>query len=136
MITPSTSDRLVSTILTLQQYPTLSGRIRHKMRKRLYLQGVVTQDNFEGEVRQQALESQKREGIKDPLTEEATDTWQQRICSLRDHLTDSYFSLHFSYKDLDDIIHEVLQEKGVEPPEALLSINPELAPLELSLIHI
>lgn len=133
MITPSTSDRLVSTILTLQQYPTLSGRIRHKMRKRLYLQGVVTQDNFEGEVRQQALESQKREGIKDPLTEEATDTWQQRICSLRDHLTDSYFSLHFSYKDLDDIIHEVLQEKGVEPPEALLSINPELAPLELTL---
>ncbi len=133
MMTPSTSDRLVSTILTLQQYPTLAGRIRHKMRKKLYLKSFVAQDAFEEEVRQRALESQRREGIRDPLIEEATETWQQRICSIRDHLTDSYFSLHFTYQDLDGIIHEVLQEKGVEAPEQLLSINPELAPLELTL---
>ncbi len=103
------------------------------MRKRIYLKGIITQETFEEEVRQKAVQSQIREGLRDPFAEEAADTWEKRVCSMRDQLSDYYFCMYYPHEELDIVIHEVLQEKGVEAQEPLLSLNPEIAPLELIL---
>ncbi len=103
------------------------------MRKRIYLKGTISQEIFEEEVRQKAVQSQIREGLRDPLTEEAADMWEKRVCAMRDQLTDYYFCMYYPNEELDTVIHEVLHEKGVEAQGTLLSLNPELAPLELIL---
>ncbi len=128
--TPAT-DRLVSVYLTVSQYPILSRKIRSLMRKRLYTSEYITKDRFDEEVRNQAVQSQTREGLNDPLLEELPDVWEKRISIIREQLTDYYFSIYFPFQDLEAVIKEVLQERGVEAQELLLSINPELAPLEL-----
>ncbi len=103
------------------------------MRRRMYVKGVVQKDVFDEEVKQRAIQSQLREGLRDPSIEEDSDTWEKRLCASRNQLTDYYFSIHFILQDLETVISDVLQEKGVEPQEAILSLNPELAPLEMIL---
>jgi hypothetical protein len=130
MYSPS-SDRLISIYLTISQYPILSSKIRSLMRKRLYIGGFTTKEKLEEEVRLQSVQSQIREGLHDPFNEEVPETWDRRFSIIRDQLTDYYFSLYFPFQDLESIINTILQERGVEAQESLLSINPELAPLEL-----
>lgn len=130
---PGASERLLTTYLTLRQYPILVGRIRSRMRKMMFSTGILQRDYFEEEVRQAALQSQEREGVKEPMLEETNEIWEVRICAIRDQLTDYYFSINLEIHDLEEIINSVLQEKGVEARESLLSINPELAPQDLIL---
>jgi hypothetical protein len=125
------SDRLVSVYLTLSQYPILSGRIRHQMRKRLYASGYLTKEKLDEEARKQAIQSQIREGMSDPFNEEVPETWEKRITVIRDQLTDYYFSIYFPFQELETLIADLLHERGIEAQDSLLSINPELAPLEL-----
>lgn len=127
------SDKLLTTYLTLRQYPILCGRIRSRMRKLMYSMGILQRDFFEDEVRQAALQSQQREGLRDPQQEESNDVWELRICAMRDQLTDYYFSINMDTHDLEEIVKNVLQEKGVEARDSLLTINPELAPQDLIL---
>lgn len=125
------SDRLVSVYLTVSQYPILCGKIRSLMRKRLYISGYITKEKLDDEVRKQAIQSQLREGLNDPLSEEIPETWDKRINIIRDQLTDYYFSIYFPYQELEVVITDILHERGIEAQDSLLSINPELAPLEL-----
>lgn len=127
------SDRYVSVYLTIAQYPILGGKIRSLMRKRLYTSGFITKERFDEEVRRQAIQSQIREGVSDPLNEEVSETWEKRICVIRDQLTDFYFSLYFPFQDLEDVIAVILHERGVEAQDTILSFNPEVAPLDLIL---
>jgi hypothetical protein len=99
----------------------------------MFSRGILQHDFFEDEVRQAALQSQQREGVRDPLQEESNEVWELRICAMRDQLTDYYFSINLDVHDLEEIIKYVLQEKGVEARDSLLSINPELAPQDLIL---
>ncbi len=130
---PAASEKMLTTYLTLRQYPILCGRIRSRMRKQMYSMGILQRDFFEDEVRQAALQSQQREGLRNPFQEESNDVWELRICAMRDQLTDYYFSMHMTPHDLEEIIAHVLQEKGVEARDSLLTINPELAPQDLVL---
>ena len=61
------SDRVLSIYLTLTEYPVLSARIRHNMRKQLFARGIITREAFDSEARQKAMQSQFREGLHDPL---------------------------------------------------------------------
>lgn len=128
--TPAT-DRLVSVYLTVAQYPILGSKIRSLMRKRLYTSGYITKERFDDEVRKQAIQSQVREGLNDPFNEEIPETWEKRINVVRDQLTDYYFSIYFPFQELESVITDILHERGVEAQDSLLSINPELAPLDL-----
>jgi len=47
---PSATDRLLSVYLVLSQYPVLSSRIRDLMRRELFRQKFLVQDEFEQEV--------------------------------------------------------------------------------------
>ncbi|HMD90544.1 MAG TPA: PEP/pyruvate-binding domain-containing protein [Anaerolineaceae bacterium] len=129
--TPTSADRLLSIYLALGQYPILSSRIRARMRRELFENNIVLPQNFEAEVREGALRSQEREGLRNPFNDEPAELWDMRMSHIRDQLTDLSFSEHFSFEVFQRLVNEVLKERGISVDQLLLSINPEVAPLEL-----
>lgn len=127
----SHSDRLMKITLALSQYPILSGRIRQQMRLELFSSGMVSPNDFETEVKNLAVASQDREGLRNPFAEEPAEVWETRVSRIRDQLTDVVFSQHFNIDELERIISDVLSERGIDVVGLMLSLNPELAPLEL-----
>src|SRR5690606_40264567 len=55
--------------------------------------------------------------------------WSSDVCS--SDLTDLKFSQYLTLDDLERLIAEVLSERGVDAAGLMLSINPELAPIDL-----
>lgn len=127
----SATDRLLSVFLVLSQYPMLASRIRDLMRRELFQQGFLDQSNFEKEVTTKSIQSQEREGLEVPQVEEPPEMWERRKTVVRDQLTDFYFSHHLSFELIEDLIEEVLNERGVTSHEALYEFNPEIAPHEM-----
>ncbi|PJF45663.1 MAG: hypothetical protein CUN48_17745, partial [Candidatus Thermofonsia Clade 3 bacterium] len=97
----------------------------------LFARGVITPAAFEAEVREMAVRSQAREGLRDPFSEEPAEVWEMRLSRVRDQLTDLKFSQYLTLDDLERLIAEVLSERGVDASGLMLSINPELAPIDL-----
>ena len=125
---PNSSERLLSLTIALGQYPILAPKIRARMRKELFTRCIVDQKEFEAQVRSEAIQTQKMEGVQDPLYQESSDIWELRKSVLRDQLTDLIFSRHLPFELMETMISEVLVEKGITPTEQHLAINPELAP--------
>lgn len=131
MTFPSISmDNVIKILLALSQYPILSTRIRHQMRKSLFSRGIITRDAFDEEARRKAVESQEREGLHNPYIEERTDVWETRLARVRDSLTDFYFSYNLPYSEFENIVRQVLTERGSAESD-FIWFNPELAPREL-----
>ena len=128
---PNTSEKLLNVTLALAQYPILSSRIRARMREELFARRITDIKRFEARLRDSAIKSQKLEGMHNPLNEESPDLWELRKSIVRDHLTDLLFSRHLPFALLEALIKEVLTERGISSDDMLLSINPELAPLDL-----
>jgi hypothetical protein len=124
------SDRVLSIYLTLTEYPVLSARIRHIMRKQLFQRGILSREAFEAEARQKAIQSQFREGLHDPYGEEAAETWGERLRIVRDHMTDFYFAHNLPYEDFEKIVRQAISERGETPN--LITFNPELAPQDMA----
>ncbi len=131
---PST-DRALRIYLALAQYPILRTRIRARMRRELFDRKVISPRNFEAEVREQAVRSQAREGLHDPLWEESEDIWETRLARLRNHLTDYYFAYNLQYDLFEEIVRNVLAERLHRTEEIEISFNPELAPQEMLFEH-
>lgn len=123
------SDRVLSIYLTLTEYPILSTRIRHIMRKQLFARGILSREAFDAEARQKAIQSQFREGLHDPYGEEAAETWGERLRIVRDHMTDFYFAYNLPYEDFEKIVRLAISERGEIPN--LITFNPELAPQDM-----
>jgi len=115
----------------LAQYPTLADSIRVRMREEMFRRGVISQEDFEAAVRASAIESQRREGLKDPFGQEEANVWQKRKERIRDYLTDAYFAFNLGSTLLDQIIAEVRSDQPVPTDSAELTFNPEIAPWEL-----
>ena len=128
---PSATDRLLSVYLALAQYPVLSSRIRDLMRRELFNRGFLDTNDFEQEVIRKAIQSQEREGLQRPQIEEPAEVWERRKAKVRDQLTDFYFSHHLNFELIEELIEEVLNERGVTTHEALYEFNPEVAPHEM-----
>lgn len=129
---PSTSsNNLLSIYLALAQYPILSSRIRERMRTEMFKRQVINPIDFEAEVRSMAVRSQRREGLTDPLTEEPTQVWELRVARVRDQLTDLKFSQNLPFGFFEELVNEILLEQGLSWRKLMLSLNPELAPLEM-----
>lgn len=136
MTFPSAStDRALSIYLALAQYPILKTGIRARMRRELFGRGVITAQAFEAEVREQAIRSQAREGLSNPLMEERAEDWEIRMARLRAHLTDFYFAYNLPYELFEQIVREVLAERGTRAGDLLVSFNPELAPQDMLFEH-
>ncbi len=124
-------DRQLNVYLALSQYPVLADRIRARMRHELYERGIISPQQFESEARANAIESQEREGLRNPFGEEAAEVWEYRLARVRELLTDQLFSRYLSFELFEQLIWEVLSERGVQAQQLSLSMNPELAPLEM-----
>ncbi len=131
---PST-DRALRIYLALAQYPILRTRIRARMRRELFDRGVITAKKFEAEVREQAVRSQAREGLHDPLWEESEDIWETRLARIRNHLTDFYFAYNLQYDFFEEIVRSVLAKRLHRTEEIEISFNPELAPQAMLFEH-
>jgi len=129
------TDRLMSITLALGQYPILGGRIRSRMREEIFKRGIIERQEFEAQVRKQAILSQEREGLRNPIGEEPAEVWEERHLRIRDQLTDLLFSQHLSFDLFQNVINQVLNERGVERTDPNLTFNPEQAPQELIFEH-
>jgi hypothetical protein len=128
---PSSTDRLLSIYLALAQYPILSERIRTRMRNTLFERGIISPQAFELQVRELAVRSQEREGLKNPFESEPAETWDLRISRIRNQYTDHMFARHLKFEDFERIVESVLGERGVNNQDIMVSFNAELAPTEL-----
>lgn len=129
MLPSPTTDRVLNIYLALTQYPILESRIRFRMREALFSRGIILQDAFESEVREKAIISQVREGLRNPYVEETFEQWELRLDRVRESLTDFYFAYNLPYEDFENIVRLTLAERGETPN--LVAFNPELAPQEM-----
>ena len=53
--------------LRISRFPILATTIRERMRHELFMRGIVDPKRFEEEVKEEAIESQQREGLHEPL---------------------------------------------------------------------
>lgn len=113
--------------IKLAQYPILSDEIRRRMRQELFERGVLTQDVFESEVEEQAIESQRREGVYDPFNAESFSVWEERKNRIRNFHTDFQFAYNMPHDRFQSILDEVLAGKREEKSLDLM-FNPEVAP--------
>jgi hypothetical protein len=116
--------------IKLAQYPILADKIRKRMREELFSRGVIKKEEFELEVEQQAIESQKREGLFDPFGQEPASVWRKRKSRIRSFHTDYYFAYNLPIALFEEILNDVVQSKHSET-ELMLSFNPEIAPWEM-----
>ncbi len=132
MVLPgATPGRQFKIYLALNQYPIISGRIRARMRREIFERGVVTPAEFESQVRALAIQTQEWEGLRNPFSEEPSEMWEMRLARVRDQHTDYLFSQYLSFELFEQLVWEVLRERGISLREVALSVNPELAPLEM-----
>lgn len=117
--------------IKLAQYPILSDQIRTRMRDELFRRGIVGKEQFEQEVKEKAIESQRREGLFDPFDKEQANTWQRRLERVRNFQTDAYFANNLGAMLLEQIVQEVLRNQPRPSDSVELTFNPEVAPWEL-----
>ncbi|HLE15030.1 MAG TPA: PEP/pyruvate-binding domain-containing protein [Anaerolineales bacterium] len=98
------------------------------MRRELFERGVITPQQFEAEVHDKAIQSQKREGVHNPLNEEPAEVWEIRLARVRSHLTDFYFAYNLPYELFERILVDALAEQGAQAEDHIVYFNPELAP--------
>jgi hypothetical protein len=122
--------KVLQLYLAISQFPVLSRTIRTRMREELFARGIISEQAFEREVLQKAIESQKREGLIDPLIEESPQDWDKRVRYIRAHLTDFYFAYNLPHALFEQILHEVLQDR-VPDRKVQLMFNPEIAPWDM-----
>jgi hypothetical protein len=131
MTFPSISvDNVLKILLSLNQYPILSGRIRSRMRKELFTRGIIAKAVFEEEAKRKAVESQEREGLHDPYVEESAELWETRLSRVRDSLTDFYFAYNLPYTEFEDLVRQILVERGSSEAD-FFWFNPELSPQDM-----
>jgi hypothetical protein len=122
--------KVLTLYLELSQYPILAPRIRQLMRELLFERGVISEQAFEAEANQKAVQSQRREGLFEPHGQEPTETWALRLSIIRDNLTDFYFAYNLPHDEFARIVRDVLAER-VPPQDVVLTFHPELAPWDM-----
>jgi len=114
--------------IKLAQFPILADKIRSRMRGEIFRRGIISKEEFESEIHQKALESQRREGVFDPFSHEPTAVWQERKSRIRDFQTDFYFGVNLPSSVFEQLVNDVLQDQPGVVQDFELSFNPELAP--------
>jgi hypothetical protein len=130
-IDPHRMPKVLALYLKITQYPILARRIRERMRQELFSRGIISPRVFEEEVREKAVLSQRREGLYDPLVQEAPEIWEERLRWIREHLTDFYFAYNLPHELFEDIVQEIISERAPQPEGLILPFNPEIAPWDL-----
>lgn len=115
--------------MMLGQYPILGDVMRERMRQELFRRGIITKERFEEEVREKAIQSQRREGIINPYQDESAEVWNRRLTKVRDSLTEFYWAYNLNPDLFEEIARQVLNQRPTA--EQVLSLNPEMASMEI-----
>src|SRR5512137_2547566 len=99
--------KVLKIYLELVQFPVLADEIRQRMRDELYQRGIITPPELEREVEEKAVQSQEREGITNPYTQETHETWVERTQKIRDYLTDFYFAQNLPHHLFQEVVRAV-----------------------------
>ncbi|TFH42884.1 MAG: hypothetical protein E4H01_12835, partial [Lysobacterales bacterium] len=129
-IDPGEFPKVLTLYLALSQYPVLAPTIREHMRQEIFQRGVITPDAFHAEVREKAVESQRREGLSDPFGQEDPQVWEHRLGIIADNLTDFYFAYNLPYEDFEALLKESLSGR-MPAQDIVLTLHPELAPWDM-----
>lgn len=127
---PEDFPKVLTLLLELHEYPILAPQIRERMREELFRRGVISKEAFEQEVRDKAIQSQIREGLRDPDEQEPPDAWMVRLRITRDNLTDFYFAYNLPHELFETLVRETLAHRG-QADEVMLTFHPELAPWDM-----
>lgn len=122
--------KVLTLYLELSQYPVMASRIRENMREVLFERGIITQEAFEIEARDKAIQSQRREGLTDPMVEEPPDVWAKRLSIVRDNMTDFYFAYNLPHELFEEIVRNTLSDR-LSSQQVVLTYHPELAPWDM-----
>jgi len=126
---PTIRSKILNVRLALSNYPILGEKIRENMRHELFVRGIIPPNIFEEEVEKKAIESQKLEGLTDPMQQESEQIWQKRLSRIRDNLTDFYFAYNLPHSLFEEIVARAVNENRTgKPKKVILTFNPELAP--------
>jgi len=117
----------------LSSYPILRDEARARMRAELFQRGVLDETIFEQEIKEKATDSQRREGVYNPIVEESVETWRIRKSRIRDYLTDVYFGNNLGVLQFERIISDMLAEQPAQTDDMELTFNPEVAPWRMLL---
>ena len=115
--------------MMLGQYPILGDVMRERMRQEMYRRGIINKDRFEEEVREKAVQSQRREGILNPYQAATADVWERRLAKVRDNLTEFYWAYNVNPDAFEEIARAVLNQRP--KAEQVVSLNPEMASMEI-----
>ncbi len=121
------SSKILKIYLELSQFPILADQIRERMREEMFRRRIISPVAFEQEVESKAVQSQFREGLTDPYSQETNETWERRVQKIRDHLTDFYFAYNLPHDLFMELVRNTLKQHSVHP-DSVLTFNPELAP--------
>ena len=127
---PDGFPKVLTLLLELHEYPILAPQIRERMREEMFKRGVITKEAFEAEVREKSIQSQEREGLRDPDNQESPDVWMNRLRITRDNLTDFYFAYNLPHELFESIVRQTLADRG-EASDVVLTFHPELAPWDM-----
>src|SRR3990170_5274945 len=127
---PRQHPRSLLLYLELTRYPILASRLRERVRQELFRRRLLTAEVLEAEVLEKAVESQRREGLQDPIMEEPPDVWAARQSAIRDHLTDFYFAYNLPHEDFETLVRQTLAER-LPAEDVVLTFPPELAPWDM-----
>jgi hypothetical protein len=121
--------KILELTLTLSNYPILAKKIRAQMRQELFVKGIITPTMLEDEVERKAIDTQRQEGLTDPLSQETEEIWQKRLRRVRDNLTDFYFAYNLPFSRFEEIVQAAANENRTgQAKKVVLTFNPELAP--------
>lgn len=128
---PRSKTPTIDIYIRLAQYPLLADIIRMRMRQELFRRGIIDEARFEQQVREKAIESQRRERLTDPYGQEEAHIWQKRKARVRDFQTDATFGDNLGPALLEQLIQETLRQQPSPSLSTELSFNPEVAPWEV-----
>ncbi len=124
--------KILNLRLALNNYPILAEKIRQQMRQQLFVRGIIAPNVFDEEVEARAVETQRLEGLTNPLYQEPAEVWQRRLAVVRDNLTDFYFAYNLPQNLFEEIVqHTINENRNGQPKKVILTFNPELAPWNL-----
>jgi len=121
------TSKILEIYLELSQFPILADEIRRRMREELYRRRIISPVEFKQEIEEKAVQSQFREGLSDPYSQENHETWDRRLQKIEDDLTDFYFAYNLPHDLFKQLVQDALGKQPAHP-EPILSFNPELAP--------
>ncbi len=115
---------------TLSQYPILSDKIENEMYNRLLQDGYITVNLFTEKVRDFALLTQKREGLKNPFAQEGQQTWEKRLSRVQSDMIRQEFAHRYTLEDFNKLVAAVLRNPTAGRVETLTWHNIQHATVE------